>query len=359
MPFIENNARLFRVLGTPFTLIYALVSIVRNKLYDKGLLRSTSFPFPVICVGNLCAGGSGKTPMTEYLTRLLCDRHVGVVSLGFGRKTKQNLLAQNHMTAAQIGDEPKQFLQKFCRLPHGFSLYLAHNRPQGIAELKALKPDCAAVILDDAFQHRPLRAGLNILLTDYHHPYYRDRFLPAGLLREGRSGRKRADAIVVTKCPPQLSLQEKEAITAACKPLPGQPVFFSRIVYENLQAVREVFDTEQVNEVILLTGIAHPEPIKQHLQEKGIALTRHFRFGDHHFYTLNDLQTVAQATRTAMKKNPRLCILTTEKDWARLEGSEALKALSGLAVAVLPIRMEFLFGEGGQFDKIIKSFVNQ
>lgn len=355
MPFIENHACLLRVLAAPFTPFYALATAVRNRLYDSGRLSSATFPFPLICVGNLCAGGSGKTPMTEYLVRLLSDTcHVGVVSRGYGRKTQGNLLAQEGMTASQTGDEPMQYLQKFARLPYGFSLYLAADRRQGINELKALQPDCGVVVLDDAYQHRSVRAGLNILLTEYQKPYFRDCPLPLGTLRESRRGARRAQIIVATKCPDTLSQAQKDAFIKKCNPLPGQQVYFCRTAYEEIIPVNTDGAFSAQDEVVLFTGIAHPEPIERHLHQQGIPLRRHFRFGDHHAYTQNDLARLACACRQTEKK---ACLLTTQKDWARLAGHPHLGLLADIPVYVLPVRNEFLFGEGEAFNRRIREYV--
>lgn len=350
MPFIENHARLLHFLGAPFTPFYALGTSVRNKMYDSGRLPSTSFPFPVICVGNLCAGGSGKTPATEYLVRLLSPFfHVGVVSRGYGRATGHDFLAEEGMDASQIGDEPMQYLSKFGQgLPHGFSLYLAAGRAQGIARLKRLRPECDLVVLDDAFQHRAVRAGLDILLTEYDKPYFNDHLLPWGNLREGRRQAARARIIVVTKCPEDLGEPERRRFLAACRPLPHQQVYFSRIEYEKADFCKDI---------VLFTGIARPESLERHLRAQGFHVLRHFRFGDHHAYTRKDLQSVAEACRQASERKKEVTLLTTEKDRARLFRNPAMQALDGWPVNVLPIRMKFLFDEGGKFDRQILQFV--
>lgn len=356
MPFIENHACLLRVLAAPFTPFYALATAVRNRLYDSGRLASATFPFPVICVGNLCAGGSGKTPMTEYLVRLLSDKfHVGVVSRGYGRKTQENLLAQENMTAQQTGDEPMQYLQKFARLPHGFSLYLAADRRRGIHELKTLAPDCGVVVLDDAYQHRSVRAGLNILLTEYQKPYFCDCPLPLGTLRESRKGARRAQIIVATKCPDTLSQAQRDAFIKKCRLLPGQQIYFCRTVYEEIRPVNTDGAFSAQDEVVLFTGIAHPDPIERHLHEKGLSLRRHFRFGDHHAYTQEDLARLVHACRQTGQASA--CLLTTEKDWARLAGHPHLGLLADIPLYVLPVRTEFLFGQGEAFNRRIREYV--
>lgn len=354
MPFIENHARLFRFLAAPFTPFYAFAAALRNRLYDGGFLSEREYPFPVICVGNLCAGGSGKTPMTEYLVRLLSDTcHVGVVSRGYGRKTRSNLLAEESMTAMQTGDEPMQYLQKFGSLRQGFSLYLAVDRRQGIEELKALAPGCGVVILDDAYQYRPVRAGLNILLTEYRKPYFQDCPLPLGSLRESRKGSGRAHIIVVTKCPPSLSENQRDAFLKKCRPLPGQAVYFSCIGYDEIKPVGMAPPFPEKAEAVLFTGIARPAPMEEYLRGKGVVIRKHFRFGDHHAYDKEDFRRLVRACAGSA------CLITTEKDSARLAGHPHLDMLAGIPVYVLPVRTEFLFGGEADFDRRIRTYVQR
>lgn len=350
MPFIENHASLLHVLGAPFTPFYALGTGVRNLLYKSGWKKQTAFPFPVICVGNLCAGGSGKTPATEYLVRLLSPFYpVGVVSRGYGRKNKENLLAEQGMDASQIGDEPLQYLQKFgAGLPYGFSLYIAARRAEGIRALMNVLPPGSPVVLDDAFQHRAVLPGLSLLLTEYNKPYFKDRLLPWGNLREGRRQAERAHIIVVTKCPEDMGEKERTDFLAACKPLPHQSVYFSTIAYEKTQLAKNI---------VLMTGIAHPEPMEEYLQQSGYNILRHFRFGDHHDYMQKELQAVEAFCRQAEEQKKEVTLLTTEKDFARLYRTEALKALNGRKLSVLPIRMRILFGETERFNGQILEFV--
>lgn len=350
MPFIENHASFLHILGAPFTPFYALGAGVRNLMYRCGMKHSESFPLPVICVGNLCAGGSGKTPATEYIVRLLSPfYHVGVVSRGYGRKTKRNLLAEEGMDASQIGDEPLQYLRKFgAGLPNGFSLYLAARRAEGIRALMNVLPPGSPVVLDDAFQHRAVLPGLSLLLTEYGKPYFKDHLLPWGNLREGRRQAERARIIIVTKCPPDMDSAERAAFLSACRPLDHQQVYFSCVDYENVELAKDI---------VLMTGIAHPEPIEAYLREQGHTLCRHFRFGDHHAYTQRELQAVEAFCKQAEAQKKEVTLLTTEKDFARLYGNPVLQALDGRPLQVLPIRMRFLFGETDRFNGQILQFV--
>ncbi len=387
MPFIENHARALKILGAPFTPIYATASAIRNWCFDSGRKTSTAFPFPVICVGNLCAGGSGKTPMTEYLIRLLAPGFsLGVVSRGYGRQDRHNLLVQEGMTARQTGDEPLQYFLKFNELiPKRFAVYLATKRVEGIRELKQLRPDCQIVLLDDAYQHRHVKAGLNILLTEYGKPFFKDHLLPWGNLRESRKQSKRAQIIVVTKCPENLDEAGKKNFLEECPLLPGQDIFFSKIAYDPLQFVQNPLSSDQPDtslqassvptdepatsgdiktgnsqnskNLLLITGIAHPEPLQARLESQGFKILEHFRFGDHHAFNQTDLERIAHTYHElSTGTSPKPFILTTEKDMTRLVTHPGFALLSGIPLAFLPIRTCFLFGDGERFDRQILEF---
>lgn len=387
MPFIENHARALKILGASFTPIYATASAIRNWCFDSGRKTSTAFPFPVICVGNLCAGGSGKTPMTEYLIRLLAPGFsLGVVSRGYGRQDRHNLLVQEGMTARQTGDEPLQYFLKFNELiPKRFAVYLATKRVEGIRELKQLRPDCQIVLLDDAYQHRHVKAGLNILLTEYGKPFFKDHLLPWGNLRESRKQSKRAQIIVVTKCPENLDEAGKRAFLEECPLLPGQDIFFSKIAYDPLQFVQNPLSSNQPDtalqvapvltdeptspgkigngngqnskNLLLITGIAHPEPLQARLESQGFNILEHFRFGDHHAFNQPELEQIARTYHElSTGTSPKPFILTTEKDMTRLVTHPGFALLSGIPLAFLPIRTCFLFGDGERFDRQILEF---
>ena len=218
----------FRFVLFPLSIIYGFVIWVRNKLYDKNILKSASFNFPVICVGNLSVGGTGKTPMVEYLIRLLKTEYkVATMSRGYKRKTKGFAIANNNTTALDIGDEPMQFYKKFPDI----TVSVAEERLVSIPQLLHDKPNTNVIILDDAFQHRQVKAGLNILLTEYRDLFTRDFILPAGNLRDLKSSYKRADIIVVTKCKSHLNEEEKSQIIKEIKPLAHQKIFFTKIEY--------------------------------------------------------------------------------------------------------------------------------
>ncbi|MEI9945280.1 MAG: tetraacyldisaccharide 4'-kinase [Chitinophagaceae bacterium] len=220
--------RSFRILLLPFALLYWLGLVIRNWLYDKNISQSSSFALPLICVGNLSIGGTGKSPMVEYLLRLLKDKYsVATLSRGYKRKTKGYALADDDSTALDIGDEPMQFHLKFPNVP----VAVGEERLDAISQLLQDKPATEAIILDDAFQHRAIKAGLNILLTDYNNLFTRDFYLPTGDLRDLKSQYKRAQVIVITKCDPAISEQEKQRIIKEINPKPHQSIFFTAISY--------------------------------------------------------------------------------------------------------------------------------
>ena len=376
MPFIENHAKLLRILGIPFTPFYAAASQLRNLCYDNVYIKPTSFPDPVISVGNLCVGGSGKTPMVEYLIRLLGDTYkLAVLSRGYGRKSKGNLLVEKGMNVQQTGDEPLQYFLKFHeKLPKRFWVYLAAKRAKGIQEMKSLKPECQIFLLDDAYQHRQVHHSLSILLTEYAKPFFKDHFLPWGNLRESRKQCRRADIIIATKCPPDLSYTQRESFKSSIPDLPDiDHVFFSVIRYEKLQ----FFDWEKQclsetsplpssssKDILLVTGIANAKPMSAYLQEQGFRIRKHFDFGDHHAFSQKDLQKIAESYRTLASSietsaGDEPVIVTTEKDMARLYGHPALPCLKGIPLACLPIRTELLFNEGKEFDSLVQEHVKR
>src|ERR1700676_1691421 len=254
-----------RILLLPFSLIYGLIIYIRNWLFDKNLLRSSYFNLPIICIGNLSVGGTGKSPMVEFLIGKLHHHfQLAVLSRGYKRKTTGYALATRQSTALEIGDEPMQFFNKFPDL----AVAVGEERVVAIPQLLHDKPDTRVIILDDAFQHRWVKAGFNILLTDYNNLYTRDWFLPTGDLRDQQKSARRADIIVVTKCPPDLSLAEKNQVTREIKPKPNQHLFFTAISYGKPYQVitREPWITNKATtEVLLVTGIANPATLKKHL----------------------------------------------------------------------------------------------
>ncbi len=336
----------------PLSVVYGFVIGVRNKLFDKNILRSAAFNFPVICVGNLALGGTGKTPMTEYLIRLLGRKYeVATLSRGYKRKTKGFAIADNSSTPIDIGDEPMQLHRKFSNI----TVAVAEERVVGIPQLLHAKPGIEVIILDDAFQHREVKAGLNILLTECGNLYTRDIILPAGNLRDVKQSSARAQVIIVTKCKPDLDENEKQEIITELNPSEQQEVFFTRIEYGTpyhlFSKEEKVPDPGSV--ILVISGIANPEPLQE--QIKIYAGTYEMMlFKDHHIFNIDDLAEIKR--RFSKIESPGKIILTTEKDGVRLAKFES--ELSQLPVYVLPMRHKFLFDEENKFNRHIISFID-
>jgi tetraacyldisaccharide 4'-kinase len=341
-----------RLLLFPFSILVWIYLRIRNWLYNKKIIRSTSFNLPIICVGNLSVGGTGKSPMVEYLLNLLHKQYqMGTISRGYKRKTKGYVLAGEHTTAIEIGDEPMQFHNKFPDV----AVAVGEERIFAVPQLLQDRPFTKAIILDDAFQHRAIQAGLNIVLTDYNNPYWHDFYLPTGELRDNKRSAKRAQIIVVTKCPPLLTDVQKKDCLRNIKPSDGQQVFFSTIDYGTPYHIldKAVLPLDQQTEVLLVCGIANPLPLKKYLEEH-CALYMEKSYGDHHIFTIDDWKEIENRfNKLDGKKN---IILTTEKDAVRLQKFGSL--LEGKPLYVMPITPKFLFNEGEKFDKAIVEFID-
>lgn len=342
----------FRYLLLPISWLYGGIIWLRNKLFDKNILKSASFNFPIICVGNLATGGTGKTPMTEYLIRLLKnDFKTATLSRGYKRKTVGFAIADEATTALEIGDEPMQFHQKFPDV----TIVVGEERIVAIPQLLHQKPETEVIILDDAFQHRHVKAGLNIILTDCSNLYTRDFILPAGDLRDVRSSSKRADIIIVTKCKADLVEAEKKKIIEEIAPLSKQSVYFTTIVYGKPYHLfsKEIIEMEHDHGILLVCGIANPKPLKEHLTKHADSYDM-LRYADHHIFHSNDLQEIKTQFKK-IKANNKV-VLTTEKDAVRLEKFE--QELKDFPIYVIPIEHQFLFNEAEQFNKAITGFIN-
>ena len=342
----------FRYLLLPLSFVYGGIVWLRNWLFDKNIFKSSSFNFPLICVGNLAVGGTGKTPMVEYLVRLLKnDFKTATLSRGYKRKTKGFGIANENTTALEIGDEPMQFHNKFPDV----TVAVGEERLVAIPQLLHDKPDTEVIILDDAFQHRTVRAGLNIVLTAFNNLYTRDLVLPSGDLRDVKASMKRADIIIVTKCKAGLTVDEKENLIKEIKPLAHQTVFFTEIVYtkpyhlfNNLEA-----PIDPATNILLLCGIANPRPLKDYLESKMHTYDM-LRYPDHHIFNSDDLADIKK--QFSKIQNTNKVILTTEKDATRLVKFE--EDLKDFPVYVLPIEHSFLFNGTDAFNKLILQFIN-
>ncbi|MFY7898883.1 MAG: tetraacyldisaccharide 4'-kinase [Chitinophagaceae bacterium] len=343
----------FRLVLLPFALIYGLVIIIRNWLYNKQYFQSATFNFPIICVGNLAVGGTGKSPMVEYLLELLQhDFRIATLSRGYKRKTKGFVIANTQTTALDIGDEPMQFHKKFPDV----TVAVGEERLVAIPQLLQEKPNLEAIILDDAFQHRAVKAGLNILLTEYSNLYTHDFFLPTGDLRDEWASAKRSDIIVVTKCPSDLSIAKKDTIIKDLKPLPHQTIYFTTIQYNTPyhiyhQHKRNITTTD---EVLLVCGIANPAPLKAFLLQNAATYYQK-NYNDHHIFTIDDLEEIKEKFNEIDAKEK--FIVTTEKDAVRL--TKFTEQLQDLPLYVLPIKHQFLFDQGLAFNQQILAFIQQ
>ncbi|MGK0387262.1 MAG: tetraacyldisaccharide 4'-kinase [Patiriisocius sp.] len=310
-----------RKLLFPFAIVYGCIVTARNFLYDKQWFgfKSTSYRKPVICVGNLSVGGTGKSPMIELLITLLKDSfELAVLSRGYKRKTSGYLEVEVSQLASQTGDEPLQFKQKFPEV----AVAVCEDRRSGI---ETLLPKADVILLDDAFQHRKVRAGFNILLTPFDDLFYEDYFLPAGNLRESRNGAQRADVIVITKCPDKVPYARLQEIQYLLQLLPHQKVYFSKIGYaDTITGINETLPLGYLKgkQFTLVTGIANPNPLVSFLKEQGFSFS-HKKYGDHHHFSEGEISTLQKEE----------LILTTEKDYMRLH-----VPLGKYAIYYLPIK---------------------
>jgi len=342
-----------RLLLLPLSLPYGLIVAIRNWLYDAGFNKSRTFNFPIISIGNLEVGGAGKTPMTEYLIRLFKDdMRVATLSRGYGRVTTGYLTAGIHTNAATVGDEPAQFKHKFPEV----RVAVSEDRVYGI---ERLSPTVDVIIMDDAYQHRAVKPGFSILLFDYSKLRQPQFMLPAGDLREPFSGRWRADILIATKCPADLSEHTQNELLQRLRPLDYQQVFFTGIQYLPLQdldrkASDMVIDAE--TEVFLLTGIANPKPLVQHLQKQS-TLINHYNYPDHHQFTLKNISKLADAFTAC--KTQKKCIITTEKDAQRLGKQELQHLVTQLPILVMPIGINFLNDGQPEFDRLVTNYVRE
>ena len=332
---------ILRKLLFPFAILYGFITSVRNFLFDKGILKSASFDIPVIAVGNLSVGGTGKTPQIEYLIRLLSDKYkVATLSRGYKRKSEGFVLADATSNAEILGDEPFQFYQKFPNI----QVAVDANRTNGITQLLSQKEKPQIILLDDAYQHRKVKAGFYILLTSYDDLYADDFMLPTGNLRESRSGANRAKIVIVTKCPKNLSDEKQNKIWKKLKLNSSQQLYFTFIDYDD--AIYSKNGKIAANEVksekkLLLAGIAKPTPFFDYLKnENDECLT----FPDHHHFSEKDLEMIQNKAQGRK-------IITTEKDYVRLKDSKLISQLY-----YLPIKSTFINNQQN-FDATILEYV--
>jgi len=350
---------ILRRLLLPFSWIYWLVTHCRNKLFDSGKMPSTSYDVPIISVGNITVGGTGKTPLTEYIISLLSDiTPIALLSRGYGRKTKGVIIADENSTYEQIGDEPMQMKLKFPKL----MVCVAEKRVDGANALLNLPNPPKIILLDDAFQHRHIKPGFSILVTDYYRPMWRDFVFPAGNLRESRRGIKRADAVLVSKCPKSLSTDEAKFIKKKLKLTSNQKLFFSSIEYEEPTSLtgnkRDFVEELSKNDYRLtaVAGIGNPKPFFN----KAAKFSDKFktvRFKDHHNFTERDIDKIKMAS-TDEYGNKSL-ILTTEKDAVRLSSLPFLDDDLAKRIWYIPILPKILFNKEDEFKNMINNYITE
>ncbi len=339
--------KLLRYLLFPFAIIYGGVTILRNWLFDKNVLKPSEFNLPIINVGNLSMGGTGKTPHVEYIIRLISNQHkIAILSRGYGRKTSDYIEAQEGHKADEIGDEPMQFKTKF---PHT-TVIVEKKRVKGVLNLIYDNPNTEAVILDDAFQHRAIKPGLNILLTKYSKPFFHDSIFPIGTLRELKKGNKRADLIIVTKCPDKLPESEKDDYIN--KISSSAPVFFTKINYGKIYSLHNnsILELSKELNILLITGIADTTELINELNKQNLNI-KHLPYRDHYPFKKKDAKHISEIFDNFAEQNK--IILTTEKDSMRMK---AIGEFNSLPIYILEIQVEFLEGKAS-FDNQIMDYV--
>jgi tetraacyldisaccharide 4'-kinase len=357
---IHTGRHNWKVILTPFSWLYGMSIWIRNSFYDHGLFKSTGFHIPLISVGNITVGGTGKTPHVEYLAALLRSKYrVATLSRGYKRKTRDFRIASADSTVAEIGDEPLQMKNRFPDM----TVAVDRKRVNGIKKLLALAPPVEVILMDDAYQHRSVKPGFSILLVDYSRPLERDRLLPAGLLREPAANLNRANIILVTRTPESIKPIELREYVNRIRRSMGQHLYFTTMRYGDLSPVfpnvewREAaWFKKQVGGILVVSGIANPHSLRQY------ALGLHTNivelpFPDHHDYTQKDLMKIHQTFREMRRKEEEILVLTTEKDAMRLRDHHPEPELRDAMYAVR-IEVHFLNEDKDEFDRQILNYVS-
>ncbi len=347
---------MFKWLLFPFALIYGFFVSIRNFLFDYGFIRSQEFDLPVISVGNITVGGTGKTPHVEYLVSLLKNEfNIATLSRGYKRESKGFIIASNKSSVKEIGDEPKQLKTKFPNITVSVDV----DRVHGIKKI-IKQTNTNVVILDDAFQHRFVKPGLSILLIDFNNPIYNDCLLPYGRLRESYHEHKRADIIIFTKSPDTVNPLERNLISKNLKIFPYQKLFFTKIKYNDLKPLynnTSIALNECKNKnysFLLLTGIANPKPLKTFLSNFSQNI-QHMNFKDHHAFSMNNLEKIVAEFNKI--QNDKKIIITTEKDAIRFQELKDADFFTNLPIFFLPIEIKFLNNDEEEFNKITTGFI--
>ena len=354
---VEGDFIIIKKWLLPFSWLYGLGVKMRNMAFDLGILKSRSFDVPVISVGNITVGGTGKTPHVEYLVEHLKDIfHVAVLSRGYKRKSHGFVLATPETTMPEIGDEPFQMKQKFPDV----TVAVDKSRCHGIEELTSNDKTLDVILLDDAFQHRYVKPGINILLVDYHRLVIYDTLLPAGRLREPLNGKNRADIVIITKCPKDLKPMEFRVITKAMNLFPYQSLYFTALDYGKMKPLfegeeRSLQDLKANEQVLLLTGIASPEQMTHDLAPFAKHLIP-LSFADHHHFKAKDVRLINETFEQLPE--PR-CIITTEKDATRLLHAEGLSEEVRKNIYILPVTIHFMQEQEETFNQFIIGYVRK
>lgn len=349
---------MLKLLLYPVSLLYGFIVAIRNKLYDFKIFKSKEFDIPVISIGNITVGGTGKTPHTEYLIKLLKQNYrVSALSRGYKRKSQGFRLVETTSTVEEAGDEPLQMKRKYPSV----TVSVCENRVVGVEQLLDIQPVPDVVILDDAFQHRRITPGLNILLIDYNKPIKDDYLLPLGRLRESKNQAKRANIIIITKCPNEITPITRRIMAKDVQLYPYQDLYFTTMVYGQLCPVypdarpMDLFNDPRHMAILAVTGVAAPEYAIKHISQITSEVDT-LIYPDHHNYSDQDIRKIMQ--KFEQLKNPRKIIVTTEKDTVRLRQLELPVELKK-ALYYLPIQVKFLDREGKQFDKKIIDYVGE
>ena len=336
-----------RFLLYPFSFIYSLVIWIRNLFFDLGIFLSKEYSVPIICIGNITAGGTGKTPHTEYLLYLLCDKKTAVLSRGYNRKTKGLVWVDVNSNPENVGDEPLQIKQKFP----GTVVVVSGNRKKGIEKILKKHPETEVILMDDGFQHRWVKAGMNILLNNYENTIYSDSLLPLGRLRESKKETSRADIIITTKCP-KMTPTEKIGINNQLNIAANQNSFFSSIIYNNWKPIStsEKISTNDKYHITLVTSVANADNLKLHLEENG-HIVNHLSFPDHHNFTKTDIENIlSEYYSITSDKN---IILSTEKDKVKLTNFKT--KFDGIKLFFIPINIKI--DREQEFNNLITDYV--
>ncbi len=334
--------------------IYSIIVALRNWLYNLGFLSSVKFDLPVICVGNIAVGGTGKTPHVEFILRVFNQESIlaSVISRGYKRKTKGYIAITPEHSALDVGDEPRQISRKFPTVP----FVVCGDRITGIQNLRSDFPLSQVVVMDDGFQHRAVTPGMSIILTDYNHPIYDDYLLPLGNLRESRSQLKRADIVIVTKCPRSIKPIDLRIATKRLGLFPYQKIYFTTFEYGELHKVwgNKLLDNKPktLSPILLVAGIAQPQPFIQHVKEQFNNLSIKL-FSDHYVFEGPDILVMVEF----LKNNPEGYVITTEKDSMRLAALDSIPEPLQSRFLYIPIEVRFLNSGNNQFNKQIVAYV--